>query len=354
MNVFHCDHCQQLVFFENIHCVACNHTLAYLPDLAVIGSLEQEADGLWRLPQRRFADHAYRLCENFSRENVCNWAIPAGDAEPLCASCRLTRVIPDLTQPGYKEAWYKLEVAKRRLVYTLIRLGLPIVDRKADPVFGLAFEFVADPTPPTPDPTPLLTGHAKGVITINIAEADDAEREKRRVALYEPYRTLLGHMRHEIGHYYWDRWSKNQLWLERFRKVFGDEREDYGEALKRHYEKGPAADWQTQFVTSYASSHPWEDWAETHAHYLHMVDTLETTAACGLSLRPRRNDKPTLKQPGRADTKQSFDQMIENWFPLTYVINNLNRGLGLPDGYPFILPPAAIQKLRFVHDAITG
>ena len=140
----------------------------------------------------------------------------------------------------------------------------------------------------------MLTGHADGVITVNIAEADDAERERRRTAMHEPYRTLLGHMRHESGHYYWDRLIAGTPELDEFRSLFGDERADYAASLSTYYERGAPADWQERFVSAYASAHPWEDWAETWAHYLHMVDTLETAAACGLSLTPRRRDEPAL------------------------------------------------------------
>ena len=84
-----------------------------------------------------------------------------------------------------------------------------------------------------------------------------------------------------------------------------------------------------------------------------MTDTLETAAACGLSLRPPRADEPSLKRrPADGQPRASFDRMIDDWFPLTYVLNNLNRGLGLPDGYPFVLSPPAIEKLRFVHETI--
>jgi hypothetical protein len=308
------------------------------------------------------------LCENYVKHNVCNWAVPADDSNTFCQSCRLTRVIPTLNQPEHQAAWFKLEIAKRRLVYTLMYLKLPLQNRVDDPERGLAFEFLADaPLPlqpanpetdatqtPVEAPKPVLTGHANGVITINIVEADDAERERRRLQMHEPYRTLLGHFRHEIGHYYWDRLIKNSTHLDSFRNLFGDERTDYGQALQSHYAKGAAADWQQQFVSAYASSHPWEDWAETWAHYLHMVDTLETAAACGLSLRPARKDEPTLKKAPepRPEHNGSFDKMIDNWFSLTYVLNNLNRGLGLPDGYPFILSNPVIEKLRFVGDTV--
>jgi hypothetical protein len=371
MKIFHCDHCDQLVFFENTRCVKCGHVLAFLPDLADMRSLDPAPaidqdrgddqggeDDRWISPLHGAKGPAYRLCQNYREAQVCNWAVLADDPHPLCPSCRLTRVIPDLSVPGHQEAWYRLEVAKRRVVYSLLNLGLPVVNRLDDPERGLAFEFRADPAP---GEAPVMTGHANGVITINVAEADDAERERRRRSLGEPYRTLLGHVRHEIGHYYWDRLIANSARsgnanLEAFRAQFGDEREDYATALRHHYEGGPPADWQDRFVTAYASAHAWEDWAETWAHYLHMTDTLETAAACGVSIRPRRKGEPALTQaPASAGTASgSFDRLIQSWFPLTYVLNNLNRGLGLPDGYPFVLSTPAIEKLRFVHDTIAA
>ena len=350
MKIFHCDHCQQLVFFENVACVTCGHLLSYLPDLGVMGSLEPASEDLWRSPFPQLENRMYRLCANYTQQNVCNWAVAADDPQPLCLSCRLTRMIPDLNQPRHKEAWYRLEVAKRRLIYTLLILGLPLENKLSDPEQGLAYEFLAD----MPGASPVLTGHNHGVIVLNIAEADDAEREKRRLQLHEPYRTLLGHFRHEVGHYYWERLIAPSAQLEAFRHRFGDEREDYGEALKRHYEQGAPTDWQQRFVSAYASAHAWEDWAETWAHYLHMIDALETAAACGLSLRPRRRDEPSLETDTRGNLASSFEQMISDWFPLTYVLNNLNRGLGLPDGYPFVLSAPAIDKLRFVHETVTA
>ncbi|MGZ8215903.1 zinc-binding metallopeptidase family protein [Methylomagnum sp.] len=349
MKIFHCNHCRQLVFFESIQCVKCGHALAYLPDQADMASLEALGNGLWQPPAA--GGRTYRLCENYSRENVCNWAVPAADSHPLCQSCRLTRTIPDLEQPGHKVDWYKLEVAKRRLIYTLVNLGLPLANKADDPERGLAFEFLADPD--DPDAPPVLTGHDNGLITINLVEADDAEREKRRQQMGEPYRTLLGHFRHEIGHYYWNRLIDGSRRIDGFRQLFGDEREDYGQALQEHYEAGAPSDWQAHYVSQYASSHPWEDWAETFAHYLHMVDTLETAAACGLSLKPPRPDEPSLELERAEDIPdQSFEALMENWFPLTYVLNNLNRGMGLADAYPFILRDSVIDKLRFVHESI--
>jgi hypothetical protein len=305
---------------------------------------------LWESSLPQAGEKRYRLCENYSKEGVCNWAVPADDPDPLCRSCGLTEVIPDLSQPGYKEAWYKLESAKRRLIYSLMTLGCPVNNRKDDPEHGLAYRFLADPE--TPGAAPVVTGHANGVITVNVAEADDAERERRRLQLSEPYRTLLGHFRHEAGHYYWDRLIQNSPRIDPFRKLFGDERKAYDQSLQEHYRQGPPQDWQERFVSAYAGAHPWEDWAETWAHYLHMTDTLETAAACGLSLRPRRPDEPVLKAAPPQGSSGSFDQLIGDWFPLTYLLNNLNRGLGLPDGYPFVLSNPAIDKLRFVHGTI--
>jgi hypothetical protein len=351
MKVFHCDHCGQLLFFENTHCVSCQHQVAFLPDLSLVGSLDPDGDQQWTSPLKAAAGRKYRLCCNYADRQVCNWAIPADDPNPLCVSCRLTRIVPDTSDPENHRAWYRLEVAKRRLVFTLLELQLPVLNREEDPEGGLAFEFLADANR---GDAPVLTGHANGVITVNIAEADDAERERRRTAMHEPYRTLLGHMRHESGHYFWDRLIQGSPEIDRFRELFGDERADYAEALRRHYDQGPAPDWPMRLVSAYASVHPWEDWAETWAHYLHMVDTLETAAACGMSLRPVRSDEPALARvPASAASGQApFDQLIDSWFPLTYALNNLNRGLGLSDAYPFVLPTEAVDKLRYVHDLI--
>lgn len=350
MKIFRCDHCRQLVFFENVRCVNCGHALAYLLDLGVIGSLEPDGSERWTSPIPWAKGRRYRLCRNYTEQDVCNWAVPADDPNPFCTSCSLTRVIPDLARDGHKAAWYKLEVAKRRLVYTLLVLRLPVHNKTDDPDRGLAFEFKANPEDPAAPR--VLTGHVNGVITVSMAEADDAERERVRNQFHEPYRTLLGHFRHESGHYYWDRLVRDSEHLPQFRELFGDERANYGEALQRHHESGAPADWQDRFVSAYASSHPWEDWAESWAHYLHMTDALETAAACGVSLRPPRPGDPELRAvPDPVEDEESFNELMASWFPLTYMLNNLNRGLGQPDAYPFVLSAPVVEKLRFVHDA---
>jgi len=351
MKVFHCDHCGSLLFFENSVCLGCERRVAFLPDLGLVASLDPdptETDG-WRSPLRQAEGVLYRLCRNYAVEAVCNWTVRDGEGE-LCRSCRLTRVIPDLAVPGHKLAWYRLETAKRRLVYTLASAQLPLASRDDDPARGLAFEFLAD----GPDGARVMTGHANGVITVNVAEADDAEREKRRTHLGEPYRTLLGHMRHESGHYYWDRLILQENAADSFRAVFGDERADYGAAVAAYYRDGAPGDWQDRCVSAYATAHPWEDWAETWAHYLHILDTLEMAAYCGLQLRPRRRDEPTLPAPPPVPSghRGPFERVIEAWLPIAYLLNNLNRGLGQPDAYPFVLSAPVVGKLRFVHDVV--
>lgn len=349
MKVFHCSHCRHLVFFENTRCMNCGHVLAYVPDLAVIAAMAPQPADLWRMQGRGSGRRRFRLCLNYSQENICNWAIAAEDPSPLCESCRLTQVIPNLSVPGYREAWFRLEAAKRRLIYSLMRLHCPIQGRLQDPDAGLAYQFLSD----ADADSPVLTGHAHGVVTVNVAEADDAERERRRLQLGEPYRTLLGHFRHEVGHYYWERLVRNGPRLDEFRSLFGDERADYAAALKQHYDSGSPADWARSFVSAYAAAHPWEDWAESWAHYLHMSDMLETAAESGLSLQPRSRDDPVMLR-ARSGSEEPFERLIASWFPLTYILNNLNRSMGLADGYPFVLSTPAIAKLRFVHETIAG
>ncbi len=349
MKTFHCTHCQNLVFFENVKCLNCQHDLAYLPDRMLMAALEQGKDGSWY-----HADQAYKLCANNVSHQICNWALPITDTEDLCRSCRLTHVIPDLSQPGNEEAWHRLEIAKRRLLYTILALGLPLAAKTASNPTGVEFEFLKDSAEPNGDWSRVLTGHDNGLITINIAEADDVYREQQRTRQNEPYRTLLGHFRHEIGHYYWDRLVENAPRLDEFRQLFGDENADYQAALDRHYQNGPPANWANDFISAYASTHPWEDWAESWAHVLHMIDALETAESVGVSIKPQRSDEPALviSAPTFKAGMAEFDDMIRAWLPLTYALNNFTRGLGLADGYPFVLSDRVVGKLRFVYDTI--
>lgn len=350
MKTFHCDVCGSLVFFENVSCVHCGHALGFLPDVLDLSAIESESDGCQRALAPAAEGRVYRRCANGRQHAVCNWLIPADETELFCAACRLNEVIPDLSVAGNSARWHRLELAKRRLVYTLTKLGLPTEGVPAENRPALRFRFLGD-TPGQPVP---LTGHDDGVITINITEADDDVREQRRVSLLEPFRTLLGHFRHEAAHYYWDRLIANSPWLPRFREIFGDERSDYATALQHHYRNGPPLDWADRSVSPYASVHPWEDWAETMAHYFHIIDSLETAAGFGMSLRPKHPSASTLTVDARktAESHVGFEQLLATWFPLTYALNSLNRGMGLPDLYPFVLSETAIEKLRFVHEVV--
>lgn len=285
----------------------------------------------------------YRSCANLGSACGCNWLVRDGDGE-LCISCRLNRFIPDLSDPNRAECWNKIELAKRRLISSLLALGLPVGP-------PLTFDFLAT----LPDGPVVTTGHMDGTITLNIEEADDATRERNRKQLHEPYRTLLGHLRHESGHYYWDRLVANSHWLAEFRELFGDEQEDYGQALQKHYAEGPKAGWEQTFVSAYAASHPWEDWAETWAHYLHMEDTLATAASFRLDV----NSVEVRIAPFSADgpsgaPDEQFLAFVDNWVRLTAVLNELSRSMGLADFYPFVLSRTSVAKLHFVHRVIQG
>ncbi len=349
MKLFECQNCGQLLYFENTKCESCGLRLGYLPKQEVVTALE-EADGLWRALATE--GEQYRFCAN-AEHDVCNWLVAAEDAEIFCASCRHNRTIPDLTNHENLLHWRKIEYAKHRLFYTLLRLRLPLATRAEDPN-GLAFDFLSSPPDGKGGEAPIMTGHAGGLITLNVAEADAPERERQRKSMGEPYRTLLGHFRHEIAHYYWDHLVASiPAALAEFRRLFGDEREDYQAALQRYYAVGPASDWSERFVTAYASAHAWEDFAETWAHYFHMVDTLETAGAFGVRLRPQVAKGTGLDAVVDFDPHTAeMDRIIDTWLPLTFAVNSINRSMGQPDLYPFVLAPPAIWKLAFVHERI--
>ena len=347
MRTFHCNRCEQLVFFENVRCERCEALLGYLPDLGELSAFEEAGDGLWRSLHPKAEGALYRQCHNYAVENVCNWMIPADQPETLCRSCQLTRTIPNLTAPDNRLYWYRLEVAKRRLLYTLAALGIKVESRHENPQTGLEFEFLEETSPGEK----VLTGHDNGLITLNIAEADDAYRERTRTAMHEPYRTLLGHFRHEIGHYYYYRLITPSIdFVAKFNELFGDANADYQEALDRHYSEGAPPFWQNEFVSAYAATHPWEDFAETWAHYLHIVDTLETARAFGIKVSPRTaHGDLSAEVDFDSHNAASMAQLIGAWLPIAFAFNSLNRSMGQPDLYPFVLAPRTIEKLGFVH-----
>lgn len=348
MKLFSCDHCGQTLYFENTRCERCAHVVGYDPQRHSMLALEADDDGLWRAvdaPERRF-----RNCAN-AQHDVCNWLVPAESADAFCAACRFNRTIPNLDSPVRHTLWQRIEAAKHRLVYAMMRLDLPLTDRRTDPVRGLAFDFVADSGLDWRGIDTVVTGHEDGQIVIDLAEADDAERERNRQEMAEPYRTLLGHFRHEIGHFYWMHLVGETAWQDSFRKLFGDERESYAAALERHYENGPPDDWQSAHVSAYATSHPWEDFAETWAHYLLIVDTLETAHSFALSVAVHGAETPGARVRVAEDpyADGDFDAMMKPWAPMTTALNSLNESAGQPDLYPFVLAPAVMGKLRFIH-----
>lgn len=345
------------MFFRNTVCLACNTPLGFEPASGKVHPLlPGKVNETWQL-----AGHpkkVYWRCANLDSAAGCNWLVDAADASNtrrLCIACRLNRTIPDLSLEENRLLWSHIEVAKRRLVACLLMLELPVASRvDEDPTAGLAFDFLRA----TPESPQVLTGHAGGIITLNIQEADDVKREEIRKTMREPYRTLLGHLRHEVGHYYWDRLIAGSERLEDFRQLFGDERQDYAAALKSNYEHGPPQDWRDQYVSAYASAHPWEDWAETWAHYLHMVDTIETSLSFGLEagnlelgIDPFPRD--ALFRPDEPGAER-FLFFLNAWIQLTAVLNEMSRAMGQPDLYPFAIPRRAVSKLQFIHMVIAG
>ncbi|MGZ9021059.1 MAG: zinc-binding metallopeptidase family protein [Rhodoplanes sp.] len=350
MKYFECQNCRTAVYFDSTVCVHCGHRLGYIPERFEMSALTPEGDR-WR--SLAAPDQAYSFCAN-SQYDACNWLIPADNGALVCTACRHNRTVPDLSVPENLANWRKIELAKRYLFYSLMRWRLPMPTRGESPELGLVFEFLSDVAKDDGSVERVLTGHNTGLITLSIAEADDAERERRRTSMHEPYRTVLGHFRHEIGHYYWDRLVHDRGMLERCRQLFGDETQDYEEALKRHYDSGAPADWQSAFISSYATAHPWEDFAETWAHYIHMVDGLETALAFGVDVRARRRNADSQDVNGTFEpyTAASAQVLVDAWIPLTIAINSVNRSMGQPDLYPFVLSPPVVDKLRFVHEII--
>ncbi|GJE77638.1 zinc-binding metallopeptidase family protein [Methylorubrum suomiense] len=356
MKIFQCQACDQPVSFESTVCESCERRLGYVCDRHAVSALEPcGEDG--RGPLFRAYAHLgrkYRFCANAAYD-ACNWMVPEESDEPYCVTCRHNRVVPDLTVSANVVRWRQIEAAKHRLFYSLLRLELPLVTR-VQYSDGLAFDFLVDPAETQSPGPPVMTGHLDGLITLSIAEADDVERERRRKLFGEFYRTLLGHFRHEIGHYFWNLLVRFDASLPLFRALFGDESVDYGLSLQRYHANGPTPRWEESFVSAYATAHPWEDFAETFAHYLHIVDTLETANAFEIRVRPKLRTGGDGASAVTVDfdpyETPDFQRVIEAWMPLTYAVNSLNRSMGQPPLYPFTLTPAVIAKLAFVHERI--
>ncbi|MCC7252524.1 putative zinc-binding peptidase [Hyphomicrobium sp.] len=347
MKLFSCSACGARVYFENDICLTCGHSVGFDADALTMAALELAPPGVGLFSKvgigngKDAASHV-RYCENAAHA-ACNWLVPDDASSTLCKACACNRTIPNLSEEGRIEAWREVEQAKKRLAYSLLRFGLPLDGgpHKAPP---LAFDFLAQG----------VTGHFNGVVTLDVIEADPVERERRRRLFDEPYRSLLGHLRHESGHYYWMLLVERGGAIEPFRELFGDERQDYQAALAAHYASGAPANWGESYVSAYATSHPWEDWAETWAHYMHMVDAVETAEATGMEPRAAGLLFGAAWPFKKYDVyrQESFDSLMERWVPLSLALNNLSRSLGHRDFYPFVISAGSRAKLAFVHGLV--
>ena len=351
MRTYSCT-CGNPLYFENTFCLKCRHEVGFDPAALDMRRLDD------RTPLKRCANGAANL-------RACNWLIQKKGTEAYCVSCSLSRLIPNLASSNTLQLWVKMEAAKRRALFSMLSLGIPLqplpdpkamgaVNEKGQ-VVPLALSYrILQPLPNAP----VITGHDAGMITLNLEEADDAIRERNRMALNEPYRTLLGHFRHEIGHYYWSMWFENDPTrdevLGAFRELFGDEHLDYANAMQAYYRNGPQAGWQGNCISAYSTMHPWEEWAETWAHYLHMVDALESFESLGLR-RSAAMPKETIEKivplpvPFHKAAVAEFTDKLQSWLELTPAINELSTSLGHNMSYPFVVSPPVIRKLFFIH-----
>lgn len=351
------------VFFENTHCLECERELGFVPELLEMCPLLPTGPGIYHLGDQLLEGREFRKCVNYSQQKVCNWMVPIEDANSFCMACRLNQMIPDLSLPENRDYWREIEQAKRRLLFTLLSLELPLIGRDEDPEYGLAFAFLADSsrenesefTDKATGGNPIMTGHNHGLVTINIAEADPSYREQIRLQMNESYRTLLGHFRHEIGHYYWYRLIFNRYWHSDFVHLFGNENVNYQSSLQHYYNAGPPSGWQEYYISAYASAHPWEDWAECWAHYLHIMDTLETAQSSNLLSRDgmlsnlaRRRGHSLLA----AMLSLPLQDILGVWIDLSVAMNNINRSIGLGDFYPFVISSGVMKKLDFIHKLV--
>jgi hypothetical protein len=334
MKLFLCS-CGQPVYFESLECVACRALLRFDSDALEMRSLQRRGSQLLDSQGR-----LYECCQNDLEHCVCNWLRPLGSGGTLCFGCRFNKTIPDLSAFVNRDRWRKFETSKKRLLYTLLSLGLPLTNGSDDPENGLLFDFVED-SRSAPDRFPesfVHTGFLGGVITVNVLEADDPAREAMRVEMGERYRTVLGHLRHESGHYYWSLFRADNSDIGQFNSLFGDISRDYESALQAFYANGPGPDWSSHYISAYASAHPIEDWAETWGHYMHIYDVLETASAYGLT--------------GTVSDDFDIRASVSVWRSLSVVLNELNRSIGVGDAYPFILNSTVEEKLVYVDSVI--
>lgn len=347
MKTFRCA-CENMLFFDNSVCLKCGRDVGYCPACRALSALVPQPDG-GLVCGNAVCGADIVKCGNYAEHNVCNRCVRAEDAaagRTLCDCCGFNQTIPDLNVPGNKVKWYRLEAAKRRLLYDLDLVGLPYRFADADPRPKLRFDFKAD-VPAKKwmwwtigKKEQVFTGHASGLITINIREASDVEREQARVAFNEAHRTLIGHFRHEIAHYFFEVLVTGRDEA-RCKSVFGDhENPTYQDAMSNYYQNGPLADWQDRFVSAYATMHPWEDFAETFATYLDMASVLDCAVNNGFLAAPLRLD--------------DIERMMLQYKALGIGMNEINRSMGLLDLVPEVLVGPVREKLRYIHELVVG
>ena len=327
--------CGAPVYFENDLCINCSSALGYDPLSSDMLTLADWGDGVYR----DVLSNEYRYCANAEQYAVCNWLRRADSTHSLCFACQFNRTVPNQDGPENQRRWLILERAKKRLFYTLAQLNLPLINGWDDPRRGLLLDFIEDARSSHAFPeTFVTTGYLGGVIPINSLEADEVARTAVAEEMKESYRTVLGHMRHESGHYYWSLLNPDAGLLAEFRSLFGDETAEYGAALDRHYAQGPPAGWAQEFISAYASTHPLEDWAECWGHYLHIYDALDTAWAHQLL--------------GRQPVAMSMSERLKAWSRISLMLNELNRSVGRGDAYPFVINEAVAEKLEFIESAM--
>jgi len=373
MQIFHCScKTRPLLFFESVSCTVCERITGFSDWLGKVVAFDKtQNEELFTCEED--PETLYQRCQNSEVYGVCNGmvrldaGIPDAKQPLVCFACQFNNMIPNLDVNENLSLWRKLEAAKRRALFTLVALDLPVRSKTKDPEGGLSFSFLADKQAsdnfktPLDNQEPVFTGHVNGEITINLAEADDIARTTTRIAMGEQYRTLLGHFRHETGHYYWDLLvAPNTQSAEEFKSVFGNNQLDYSSALDRYYQEGPPDNWQESYISAYATMHPWEDWAETWAHYLHIIDTLETAQAFGLRTESDQNsaNDPAVSDLALPQTinlyahQTPIDDILKAWIKFSVALNSVNRSMGLPDAYPFVLYPTIRNKIRLIHEII--
>ena len=375
MKTFRCS-CEdrQILFFESKFCVACERTVGVDDTFNKVEpyNLDKKSGYYFKVNQEKVP---YQKCNNNSKYQACNGMVnmntfvpvPDDEDEVLCFACRFNETIPDLSVIEHIPLWKTMEIAKRRAIYTLKALSLPLENTLQNKESGLSFDFITDRnvkdhfTSKLKDQDIVYTGHDDGHITINLAEADEVARSNTKLAMSEKYRTLLGHFRHELGHYYFDKLiigspEKHAL----CKKYFGDDELDYSEALEKYYKDGSPENWRDDFISQYATMHPYEDWAETWAHYMHIMDTLETAKNFNItgSTTGRSDDKEdvgNLHLPQDSyffSSQTSITSILDTWMDFAIILNSLNRSMGMNDAYPFVLTQKVRIKLSFIHHAI--